>query len=109
MTKRLDERSYDVATADGQYRRNRVHLLQSMEQPPITLTVDDHDDVAATPDATTEYGDTSRHSVAAPYEIAPQQDAMTTRTTNPVPSNSERAPYVTRSGRTVNKSSRFAE
>merc|ERR1712030_309203 len=37
VTKRLDERSYEVATDTGSYRRNRVHLRPSKEQQiPVT-------------------------------------------------------------------------
>merc|ERR1712030_28199 len=37
VTKRLDERSYEVATDAGTYRRNRVHLRPSKEQQiPVT-------------------------------------------------------------------------
>ena len=33
VSKRLDERSYQVETATITYRRNRVHLRRSTEQP----------------------------------------------------------------------------
>ena len=33
VSKRLDERSYQVETATNTYRRNRVHLRRSTEQP----------------------------------------------------------------------------
>ena len=34
VNKRLDERSYEVETNSGTYRRNRVHLRKSNEKPP---------------------------------------------------------------------------
>ena len=35
MAERLDERSYEIETADGStYRRNRFHLRKSNEPPP---------------------------------------------------------------------------
>lgn len=37
VAKRYDERSYEVETADGSYRRNRVHLKTSREPPPVPV------------------------------------------------------------------------
>ena len=34
VNKRLDERSYEVESNSGTYRRNRVHLRKSNEKPP---------------------------------------------------------------------------
>ena len=33
---RLDERSYEIETNSGTYRRNRIHLRMSNETPPGT-------------------------------------------------------------------------
>ena len=47
-SKRLDERSYQVETATNTYRRNRVHLRRSTEQPHAgteqEAPADDHTD-----------------------------------------------------------------
>ena len=37
VTSRLDERSYNVETPNGTYRRNRVHLRRTPEAPPCVV------------------------------------------------------------------------
>ncbi|XP_072046783.1 adhesion G-protein coupled receptor G7-like [Amphiura filiformis] len=37
VSERLDERSYLVETEKGSYRRNRVHLRKSQENPPLVM------------------------------------------------------------------------
>ena len=34
VIKRLDERSYEVETPEGNYRRNRIHIKKTREEPP---------------------------------------------------------------------------
>jgi hypothetical protein len=43
VTKRLDERSYEVTTPSGIYRRNRVHLKKTSEPSPVHEKVDTPD------------------------------------------------------------------
>ena len=52
IVERLDERSYEVETADGSsYRRNRVHLKQTNEPPP-GLTIKEPPEPSVDPDKT---------------------------------------------------------
>ena len=37
VTSRLDERSYNVETPNGTYRRNRVHVRRTLEAPPYVV------------------------------------------------------------------------
>lgn len=49
VIKRLDERSYEVETDNGNYRRNRVHLKKTEEPPPGNEEADFHDSGQETP------------------------------------------------------------
>lgn len=52
VVERLDERSYEVETADGSsYRRNRFHLKQTNE-PPLKLTFEESSKASSYPDDT---------------------------------------------------------
>jgi hypothetical protein len=53
VTKRLDERSYEVATPDGaRYRRNRVHLRHTQEAPPTMGNGDTYEEPQIHPNPT---------------------------------------------------------
>ncbi len=42
ITRRLDERSYQVETEEGEYRRNRVHLKATIQKPATSETTSAH-------------------------------------------------------------------
>lgn len=50
VRRRFDERSYLIETPTGTYRRNRVHLRKTHEDPPAEMTADR--DVRASPPST---------------------------------------------------------
>ena len=95
VSKRLDERSYQVETATNTYRRNRVHLRRSTEQPRSgtehQASADDHTDSA----------DRSMNVVTPPEPVIPREETSTLPTTTLTTPQRATTRLVTRSGRAV--------
>ena len=100
VSQRLDERSYLVETSQGLYRRNRVHLRKTQEDPPPTTpkppqrqNTDKSQDQAATTER-------KQHKPSAKVAESPQKVAKppleTTKEDSP-----ESTVQKTRSGRAV--------
>lgn len=95
IVERLDERSYEVKTADGSsYRQNRVHLKRTNEPPP-GLTIGEPPKPSVDPDKTDDstHREKSKGIEETPYtesrkEASEPDHGETTRT---------------RSGRTVKR------
>ena len=105
VSKRLDERSYDVETATNTYRRNRVHLRRSTEQPKA-VTVHE-----AAADDHTDGTNRSMTVVTPPEPVILREKTATLPTT--AWTTPQRATIVdrvvTRSGRAVNRPARYEE
>ena len=105
VSKRLDERSYNVETATNTYRRNRVHLRRSTEQPQAVTVheaaADDHTD-----------GTNRSMTVVTPPEPVILREKTATLPTTAL-TTPQRATIVdravTRSGRAVNRPARYEE
>ena len=90
VSKRLDERSYQVETATNSYRRNRVHLRRSTEQPQAGT----EREVPAN-----DQSDSTNQSVTV---VTPPEPVVVSEQT-------ETLPIVTRSGRAVHVPARYKE
>ena len=98
VSKRLDERSYKVETATNTYRRNRVHLRRSTEQPQA---VTEHEAAAG------DHTDSTNRSMTV---VTPPEPVILRKQTATLPTTALTTPQrativdrvVTRSGRAVN-------
>ena len=113
VTRRLDERSYEVQTPDSMYRRNRVHLKKTNETPVDLQT-------SAEPSITAHYSSSVENKISRqtqlmsppvskpvqtplceiPQESHPVQSPVAVK--SPVPGTS---PVRSRSGRVIREPS----
>ena len=101
VSKRLDERSYQVETATNTYRRNHVHLRRSTAHPRSGT---EHE---ASADDQTDRADRSMTVVTPPEPVIPREQTATLPTT--ALTTPQRASLVTRSGRAVKPLARYEE
>lgn len=98
VTKRLDERSYEVETTSGTLRRNRVHLKKTSESPPVT----EAENYLMTPTATEPSESCAPTSKQQPVQQSqpPQRPATAQESTPPLPASGQEAtPELRRSSR----------
>ena len=121
MIKRFDERSYEVETPEGNYRRNRIHIKKTREEPPDVRVQRRIRDLQVSPDMQPAilhrkvhiYTSTSSENTvglgAQPtaHERQPPDDNNINRGTCFGQSNN--SPDVTRSGRFVKVLTRHKE
>ena len=122
VNKRLDERSYEVETNSGTYRRNTVHLRKSNEKPPDIHQRPDQpsddrtarrdDRMARRDDRTARRGDrTTRRNDPTSREEVNESEAMNEPTSPARVSQRNDEPEMenirTRSGRAVKAPERF--
>ena len=82
VNKRLDERSYEVETNSGTYRRNRAHLRKSNEKPP---------DIHQRPDQPSDDGTARRDDrMARRDDPMARRDDRTTRRDDPMARRDDR-------------------
>ncbi len=80
MNRRLDERSYEVETPSGTYRRNRIHIRRTKEDPP-DLRMDTREKIGVPASAeehrpTQERADSKPHTGEKPYVTASTPDPI---------------------------------
>ena len=103
VSKRLDERSYQVETTTHTYRRNRIHLKRSTEQPQVGTEAPADDQTDSTNRSMT---------VMTPPEpvILREQTATLPTTALTIPQRATTVDrVVTRSGRAVNPPALYRE
>jgi transposase InsO family protein len=113
IIKRHDERSYEVETSEGTYRRNRVHLRQTQEppMPAVNKAPNSHAspcDVEHAPTPGPPVHNTAAKSVPPPVL---QQSPPVPKPDTPVKNQAVKITpsKTTRSGRTVIKPARFRD
>ena len=103
VSKRLDERSYQVETATNTYRRNRVHLRRSTEQP---RSRSEHE---ASADDQTDRANRSMPVVTPAEPVVVREQTATLPTTAVTTPQRASTRVVTRSGREVKPPARYEE
>jgi len=109
ITRRLDQRSYEVETQTGTVRRNRVHLK-------LTPDYDTHESanevVRHHTDMRPATNNNTSEEVATPGEVQSPAKSVSPPTSNATPTKIEQntqAVRVTRSGRTVKPPARYQD
>jgi hypothetical protein len=113
VTKRLDERSYEVETRKGTYRRNRVHLRKTKEDSPAINKPEPYETPSGQPVSaqerarqteivsshqpadTPEWVKQTPAQIPSPIRLSVGEDPVL----NPVKQLSPPSPLITRSGR----------
>lgn len=100
VTKRLDERSYVVETPNGVYRRNRVHLKKTNEEPP-EISKEQSKPTLQEPQATTTKS--KRHEPSRPTNSKNTRNQDQPRTINSKTTKNHDQPRPTDSKTTKNQ------
>ena len=92
VTKRLDDRSYQISTQDNTYRRNRVHLNATKEPPlvpsaPVTLSGSPLSKVPSP-------GRVRASAIVTPVTPVIPQPPLSTPKKSLIPAGSQKSPLV---------------
>ena len=100
VSKRLDQRSYEVVSDKGVYRRNRVHVKKTSEQPPCLSQ--------ETPTCPTEPA-TTNPMQDPPTVVTCEEDSLREESKLNPQGSSNNTPVTTRSGRVIQPPARYRE
>ena len=114
VTQRMDERSYEVDTPSGSYRRNWVHLKKTTEEPPnaslrtpISETTTTIESPLSEPSEIPTQPSQPVHNEVQPERNIVQTPCVASPENHPI--SSTPGPVVTRSGRQVKPPARYTE